>query len=59
MKRSEKVKILIQSKQLLTYEEWYKEVGYIYNFMNMKHSPAEEYAIYVEETIEKYFGSNQ
>lgn len=58
MTRSEKVAILIKAQQLYTYEEWFEKVGYIYGFMNMKHSPAEEYAAYVEETITKHFGSS-
>jgi hypothetical protein len=58
MTRSEKVAILTNAQQVLTYDEWFEKVGYIYSLMNMKHSPAEEYAIYVEETIKKYnFGS--
>lgn len=59
MTRSEKVAMLIKARQLSTYEEWFEKVGYIYGFMNMKHSPAEEYAAYVEETIQKHFGSNK
>jgi hypothetical protein len=58
MRRSEKVATLIKAQQLYTYEEWFKKVGYIYGFMNMKHSPAEEYSAYVEKTIEQHFGSN-
>ena len=59
MTRSEKVAILINARQMLAYDEWYEKVGYIYNLMNMKHSPAEEYAEYVEETIKQYkFGSS-
>jgi hypothetical protein len=57
MTRSEKVAMLIKAQQLYTYEEWFEKVGYIYSLMNMKHSPAEEYAIYVEEIIQKHFGS--
>jgi hypothetical protein len=58
MTRSEKVAKLINAQQMFTYDEWFKKVGYIYGLMNMKHSPAEEYAEYVEETIKKYsFGS--
>lgn len=58
MTRSEKVEALIRARQLYTYEEWYEAVGYVYSLMNMKHSPAEEYAEYVEETIKQYnFGS--
>jgi hypothetical protein len=58
MTRSEKVAILINAQQMLTYDEWYEKVGYVYSLMNMKHSPAEEYVEYVEETIKQYdFGS--
>ena len=58
MTRSEKVAILINAQQMLTYDEWFEKVGYVYSLMNMKHSPAEEYAAYVEETIKQYdFGS--
>lgn len=59
MTRREKVAILIKAQQLYTYNEWFEKVGYIYGMMNMKHSPAEEYAAYVEETIQKHFGSNK
>ena len=58
MTRSEKVAILIKAQQLYTYEEWFEKVGYIYSLMNTKHSPAEKYAAYVEETIQEHFGSN-
>jgi hypothetical protein len=58
MTRGEKVAILIKAQQMLTYDEWFEKIGYVYNLMNMKHSPAEEYAAYVEETIYKHFGSN-
>ena len=60
MTRSEKVKILIKAKQMLTYDEWYKEIGYVYSLMNMHHSPAEEYAAYVEDTLKQHgFGSSK
>lgn len=59
MTRSEKVTTLIKAQQLYTYEEWYKTIGYVYNLMNTHHSPAEEYAIYVEETLKQHkFGSS-
>ena len=58
MARSEKVTRLIKTQQMLTYDEWFEEVGYIYDLMNTKHSPAEKYAAYVEETIQEHFGSN-
>ena len=54
MTRSEKVKILINAKQMLTYDEWYEEIGYVYSLMNMHHSPAEEYAIYVNDTLKAH-----
>lgn len=58
MTRSEKVAILINAQQMLTYEEWFEKAGYAYNLMNTKYSPAEKYAEYVEETIKQYdFGS--
>jgi hypothetical protein len=58
MTRSEQVTILTKAQQLLTYDEWFEKVGYIYGFMNMHHSPAEEYAAYVEEIIQQHFGSS-
>jgi hypothetical protein len=54
MTRSEKVAVLIKARQLYTYEEWYEVVGYVYSLMNMKHSPAEEYAIYVNDTLKAH-----
>jgi hypothetical protein len=58
MTRSEQVTILTKAQQLFTYDEWFEKVGYIYGFMNMHHSPAEEYAAYVEEIIQQHFGSS-
>jgi hypothetical protein len=58
MARSEKVAILIKAQQLYTYEEWFAKVGYIYGFMNMKHSPAEKYAEYVDAKLKEHFGSS-
>ena len=60
MTRSEKVAMLIEAQQLYTYEEWYEAIGYVYSLMDTSHSPAEEYAAYVEETLKQYeFGSNK
>jgi hypothetical protein len=58
MTRGERIKSLIKAKQMFTYDEWFEQVGYVYNFLNMHHSPAEEYAEYVEEKLKEFFGSS-
>lgn len=58
MTKGEKISLLIKAKQIYTYDEWFEQVGYIYGFMNMHHSPAEEYSKYVEEKLAEHFGSS-